>query len=119
MNGFGDFIWQSGKSYSGNYVKDIKEGLGMFYWNDPYEIYLGYWIKGKRDGPALQIFGHGSNNKTYSFWENGKQIKLYESKSEAISYMNTLTQYNKKYKLFLYLDLDDLIKKHSRRVLVN
>lgn len=114
MHGFGDFIWTSGKSYSGNYNKDLKEGIGMFYWNNPFEIYLGYWLKGQRDGPAMQIT---ANTKFYSLWENGKQIKTFTSKTDAHAFIinNTNPAY-KKYKSFYSLDLEDLVKKYSKKL---
>lgn len=116
MHGFGDFIWTSGKSYSGNYFKDIKEGLGLFYWNNPLEIYLGYWLKGQRDGPSIQLNGH---LRTYSIWENGKQSKTFNNKSEANAFISNMTSYNIKYKQFFSMDLEDLIKKYSKKTNFN
>jgi len=112
MHGFGDFIWTSGKSYSGFYNKDLKEGLGLFYWNNPIEIYFGYWMKGQRDGPAMQIL---NNTKTYSIWENGKLQKSFTSKSEALNYSFNSVNFSRKYKVFFNLDIDDLIRKFSKK----
>ena len=32
MHGFGTFTWPNGRKYIGDYVKDIKEGFGVFYY---------------------------------------------------------------------------------------
>jgi len=113
MHGFGDFVWSSGKSYSGFYQKDLKEGLGLFYWNNPLEIYFGYWAKGQRDGPAIQI---NSQQRIYSHWDNGKKVKSFNSKQEASVYVLNINGVNRKYKVFFDLDLDDMIKKYSKKV---
>jgi len=42
MEGYGDFRWLDGRSYSGNYVDDKKEGHGTFVWPDGRK-YEGKW----------------------------------------------------------------------------
>ena len=112
MTGFGDFVWSSGKSFSGYYVKDFKEGLGLFYWNNPVEIYFGYWLKGQRDGPAIQITTQG---KYFSFWSVGKQLKLFNNKIEASNYCQNSSNMLKKYKKFFNLNLEEIIKVFTKR----
>lgn len=109
MNGYGDFIWKSGKSYSGFYKKDLKEGLGLFYWKAQSEVYFGFWLNGQRDGPAIQI---SNNTKFYSFWEQGKQIKLFDSKEDAYAYVFNRPQ---KFKRFFSIDLDPILKNVADR----
>ena len=108
MNGFGDFIWASGKSYSGYYDKDVKEGLGLFFFNNPVEIYFGYWSQGQRDGPAVQI---SKDKKTYSYWEKGKREESFSNRIDAGCYCFNKVNVSRKYKYFFTDDLDDLIKK--------
>lgn len=112
MEGFGDFIWTSGKCYSGFYSKDIKEGLGLLYNSEPLEIYFGYWVKGQRDGPAVLINNHG---KYYSFWETGKQVKIFANKQEGVNFINTSNGISRKYKKFYFLNLEDMIKTFTKR----
>lgn len=112
MEGFGEFIWTSGKSYSGFYCKDIKEGLGLLYNCEPLEIYFGYWVKGQRDGPAVLINNHG---KYYSIWDAGKQIKIFANKQEGVNYINSSPNLCRKYKKFYFLNLEELIKTFTKR----
>ena len=112
MTGFGDFIWSSGKTFSGSYTKDFKEGLGLFYWKNPIEIYFGYWVKGQRDGPAFQIT---SNGKYYSLWNSGKQLKQFKNKQEAIVFCQSHNTIPKKYKKFFLCNLEDKVKSYSKR----
>lgn len=112
MHGFGDFVWSSGKSFSGYYVKDLKEGLGLFYWNDPVEIYFGYWLKGYKNGPAIQITSQG---KYYSYWENGKQTKLFANKKEGIVFLQNSNNINKRYRKFFCLKLEILVKLYTQK----
>lgn len=116
MTGFGDFIWSSGKSFSGFYQKDLKEGLGLFYWNNPVEIYFGYWVKGQRDGPAIQIT---SNGKFFTLWSCGKQIKQFKNKQEALNYCQSSSNLSKKYKKFFSYNLEDKVKAYSKRNEIN
>ena len=54
MNGIGVFIWPDGKSYKGEYVKDLKEGYGEMEWKDG-KIYKGHWLQGKMHGKGVII----------------------------------------------------------------
>ena len=46
MNGYGEFKWGDGQSYSGNYKDDKKNGYGVFNWPDG-RRYKGLWKDGK------------------------------------------------------------------------
>ena len=46
MNGFGEFTWDDGRKYKGNYINDKKEGRGVFTWPDNRK-YDGNWKDGK------------------------------------------------------------------------
>ena len=51
MEGKGIFEWPDGRKYDGNYVDDLKSGVGTFYWPGPDKRkYEGHWLKGKQDG---------------------------------------------------------------------
>lgn len=112
MSGFGDFIWKSGKIYSGYYLKDLKDGLGLLYNNDPAEIYLGYWSKGQRDGPGILINGSG---KSYSFWENGKQTHVFANKQEGELFVNSHLSAKPCFKRFFVVSLEMIIRNLSKR----
>jgi hypothetical protein len=42
-NGYGEFYWQSGNIYKGEYKDDLRQGYGEMFWVDGY-IYRGYWL---------------------------------------------------------------------------
>ena len=46
MNGKGIFKWKDGRSYTGDYKNDVKEGYGTFNWPDN-RSHSGYWKNGK------------------------------------------------------------------------
>lgn len=46
MNGQGKVIWKNGKSYEGNFVDDIREGYGVYKYDDV-KKYEGMWKNGK------------------------------------------------------------------------
>ena len=56
------------KKYYGNYINNLKEGFGIFYWNDGYK-FEGYWKEGKQNGYG---FIGGNNKNKYGYWNNGK-----------------------------------------------
>ena len=112
MNGFGDFIWTNGRSFTGYYVKDLKEGLGLFYWSDPVEIYFGFWLAGQRNGPAYQITDKGAY---YSLWQAGKQIKVFLNKEDAKYYCSYSSKVLNRQKKFLDSNIESLIKVYTSR----
>lgn len=71
MHGFGMITVGKGKSwFEGEFVKDKREGFGIFY--SPNKIYLGIWKNSKLEGDTIIIEG---NNIKKQFWENGKNVK--------------------------------------------
>ena len=44
-HGFGEFRWQTGGVYRGEYENDVKQGYGMMQWPDG-SIYKGLWTNG-------------------------------------------------------------------------
>jgi hypothetical protein len=34
MHGKGEFVWEDGRKYIGNYLNDLKSGYGKFEWGD-------------------------------------------------------------------------------------
>ncbi len=112
MNGFGDFLWSNGRSYTGYYNKDLKEGIGLFFWPDPCEIYFGFWLSGQRNGPAYQITEKG---RYYSFWQDGKQIKTYSNKEDAKYYCNYSSKVPNRQKVFFDLSVEVMIKTFTNR----
>lgn len=104
MNGFGDFIWSSGKSYSGYYKNDLKDGLGLFYWQAKSELYYGFWKNGKRDGPAIKI---SKLTKSLTFWEQDKQVAIFISTQEAYTFCLAKSQ---KFAKFFKIEHDNIIK---------
>lgn len=46
MDGQGEFTWNDGRKYIGDYKDDKKHGYGQFEWPDGRK-YKGYWENGK------------------------------------------------------------------------
>ena len=46
MEGFGRYVFATGKAYEGQFSNDLKDGYGVFKWPDG-RIYAGWWQEGK------------------------------------------------------------------------
>ena len=46
MNGFGVIEWADGRRFLGSFLKDKKEGKGIFFWPNGIKFY-GDWVGGK------------------------------------------------------------------------
>lgn len=49
MHGWGSSFWPGGKKYIGNYVNNVREGYGEYYYADG-KIYKGMWKAGLMHG---------------------------------------------------------------------
>ena len=79
-NGYGEFTWKSIRKYIGNYVNDLKEGFGIYIWNiKTFEIYIGFWYKGKMEGIGMIING---DNKHFGKWSKGKKIEAFKNERD-------------------------------------
>eukprot|EP01062_Namystynia_karyoxenos_P059705 TRINITY_DN51124_c0_g1_i1.p1 TRINITY_DN51124_c0_g1~~TRINITY_DN51124_c0_g1_i1.p1 ORF type:complete len:274 (+),score=52.97 TRINITY_DN51124_c0_g1_i1:82-903(+) len=86
MQGLGTFVWSFSTSetpeehwYRGNFREDMRHGLGCLYLGienhkehgvevrAPTNIFVGYWDKGKRQGPAKLIYLHRGDGKGPGF----------------------------------------------------
>jgi hypothetical protein len=45
-HGYGEFLWDTGTKYSGNYHQDERQGYGTMEWTDGSK-YQGHWVKGE------------------------------------------------------------------------
>lgn len=108
MHGFGDYIWSNNrKVYSGFYKKDFKEGLGLQFDRETFDIYLGFWSKGLKDGPAFCIL---KKTKLFLFFEKGRKLKTFANKLEAIKYLNLYHGSRLNYLKFFEVNFEELIK---------
>ena len=95
-NGYGEFTWKPTRKYIGYYLNDLKEGFGVYIWNiKTFQIYVGFWHKGKMDGIGMMINGKSiyygkyyRGEKTEQF-KNSKQLKL-KFKSTELKMANNL-----------------------------
>ena len=79
-SGYGEFTWKSIRKYIGNYVNDLKEGFGIYIWNiKTFEIYIGFWYKGKMEGIGMIING---DNKHFGRWSKGKKIEAFKNERD-------------------------------------
>ena len=87
-NGYGEFTWKPIRKYIGNYVNDLKDGFGIYIWNiKAFQIYVGFWHKGKMEGIGLMING---DKISYGKWYRGEKIKSYKNKKELKSKYNSI-----------------------------
>mmetsp|Transcript_144421 Transcript_144421/g.462753 ORF Transcript_144421/g.462753 Transcript_144421/m.462753 type:complete len:120 (+) Transcript_144421:191-550(+) len=67
----GRFDWPDGRVYVGEYVDDIKEGVGVLTWPDGQQ-YDGQWKAGRQHGVAVYI-RNGASRK--GEWREGKRSR--------------------------------------------
>ena len=58
MHGEGRFEWPDGRTYTGAYIMDKKEGYGEMRWDDG-RAYKGAWVGGRQDGPGTYVNAEG------------------------------------------------------------
>ena len=116
-NGYGEFTWKPLRKYIGNYVNDLKDGFGIYIWNiKSFQIYVGFWHKGKMEGIGLMING---NKISYGKWYRGEKIKSYKNKKElkskykSIKFIMASNLIN--HRKMINLENDNDIKKISRK----
>ena len=102
MDGYGEFSWNDKSKYLGMYVKDKKEGFGIFYSANIDKIYAGYWKNGKQNGPGSLISKNGSR---FYFWENEKKIKKYK----AIWMLEKLENIPEKHMRFIKMNYNEML----------
>lgn len=76
MQGMGNFTWEDGRMYLGEYRNDLKHGQGTFQWPDGRK-YIGGWSEGKQHGRGTFVKDGG---KREGIWELGKRIKWLDKK---------------------------------------
>ncbi|CAJ1352654.1 unnamed protein product, partial [Effrenium voratum] len=70
-----------GRCYKGQYVRDQKDGFGIFTWADG-RRYEGYWCKGRQHGVGRLCNSQGSHRLAQ--WESGERKKwMEEEQSDA------------------------------------
>ena len=67
--GKGIYYWNNGNRYEGDWKNDLKEGKGIYYWNDG-RRYEGDWKIGKREGKGI-LYGNNGDRYEGDF-KNGK-----------------------------------------------
>ena len=85
MNGYGEYHWTDGRKYSGYYKDDKKEGFGIYAWNED-RAYFGFWKDGKQHGVGRY---DNKGERKFAIWEEGRRMKYFESKDEALSQLNS------------------------------
>jgi len=86
--GYGEFTWKKTRKYFGNYVNDLKDGFGIYVFDiKKFQIYIGFWHKGKMEGIGAMICG---NKIYYGKWSKGVKIENYiNGKDLKIKYKST------------------------------
>jgi len=54
MHGYGNYVWQDGRKYEGNYSFNKKHGKGTYTYSDGSK-YRGDWVDGMQDGVGYII----------------------------------------------------------------
>ena len=79
-NGYGEFTWKKTRKYFGNYVNDLKDGFGIYVFDiKSFQIYIGFWHKGKMEGIGAMICG---DKIYYGKWSKGEKIENYISRKD-------------------------------------
>ena len=71
------------KKYYGNYINNLKEGFGCFFWKDGNK-YEGFWKEGKQQGYGII---NGIKISKYGYWSDGKLQNIITD-DETIKYIN-------------------------------
>ena len=79
MNGIGLFKWDDGRKYFGMFKDDKRHGFGIYFWNNPLKIYMGFWINGLQNGIGKILT---SFKEKYYLWNNGKIEKKFQKNSD-------------------------------------
>ena len=93
LNGFGIFTWNNGKKYFRFYKDGYKEGFGIYLnsFNKYLNCIIGFWFKGKINGPCIII---KRNIIFYKLLKYGIIIKEFKS---GVMFLKFLNKGNKKY----------------------
>ena len=73
MDGKGEFKWNDGKIYKGNYYHDQKNGYGELFWPNG-KIYKGYWKNGKQNGEG-ELYDNIEKKWKKGLWVDGRRVK--------------------------------------------
>ena len=77
--------WNNGYIYFGNYIKNVKNGFGIFIWRKkPLIAFVGFWENGKQNGVGVKI---NDNIFKYGVWKNGKK-EIWINFSDIGKYFN-------------------------------
>ena len=87
LNGFGIFTWNNGKKYLGFYKDGYKEGFGIYLnsLNKYLNCIIGFWFKGKINGPCIII---KRNIIFYKLFKYGIIIKEFKSGVMCLKFLN-------------------------------
>ena len=91
FGGFGKFIYQSGDIYEGELKDGNRDGKGTYIFSNG-QKYIGYWLKGKRNGEGIL---YDKNKKIFKqgLWENGKLVRSQNIDLEQIDKSNRSETY--------------------------
>ena len=100
--------------YIGNYIQDIKNGFGIYIWDQKnFLCYIGFWEAGKQQGIGAKING---NKIKYCIWNKGKIAATLKGLYEIDKYLNGVQKgyyqyftpsYISKLKLTNFFNLND------------
>ena len=107
MNGLGIFKWGDGRKYIGMFNNDKRNGFGIYFWNNPLKIYVGFWFNGVQNGLG-KIYT--SFKERYFMWNNGKILKKYEEKNDIFLQVDKQERnLIQNYSYFFKMTVDDLL----------
>ncbi len=80
-NGYGQYTFNNGDVYVGEWQNNERQGYGVyFYYKDPagYKSYSGEWVKGLRSGIGIIEFDDESIAPRFGIWKNSAFVNKYE-----------------------------------------
>ena len=102
INGIGVFKWNEGKKFFGFYKNDKKNGFGIYNWENPKKIFVGFWINGKQNGIGKFM---EKNKVKFGFWKNGKKLKWFNNENEMFNFVD---DEEKEFEFILKMNFDEI-----------
>ena len=87
MEGLGEYVFASKKSYFGYFKNNLKAGFGMLFNYQEKKAYIGFWEDNKQNGLGEFI---NDNRIIYGIWSNGKLIQKITSRVELFNKMTNI-----------------------------
>ncbi len=80
-HGYGEFKWETGGVFKGNYAQDVKCGYGEMTWGDGSQ-YKGTWLNGIQNGLGIMSFSNGL--KKAGIFKDNVLVEMLKTKDQIL-----------------------------------